>query len=131
MGWSDEFAVGIKRIDAQHKRIFTMAEGFRAALDEGGGERVCDEVLQALHLYARAHFRFEERHMSKYHHPLTQRNKKAHVGFVAVLSKFQQRYAVRGFDRADARHLMDTIDQWLAGHICRIDGHLKQYVEEP
>jgi hemerythrin len=131
MRWSDQYATGIERIDDQHKMIFKMAEDFRVALDEGSGERVYGGILEALHLYVRTHFGFEERCMAKYHCPAAQRNREAHVRFVEILTEFQQRYAVSGFDRADARNLVDTIDRWLADHICRIDVHLKQSVEKP
>ena len=85
-------------------------------------------MLQSLDLYVRTHFGFEERCMEKYACPVAEGNKKAHARFVEVLSGFQQRYAVSGFDRTDPRNLVDTVDQWLADHICRIDVRLKDYV---
>jgi len=62
--------------------------------------------------------------------PVAQRNREAHRTFVEILSGFKQRYAVSGFSRTDARDLVDTLDQWLARHICRIDVHLKQCVKK-
>lgn len=131
MRWSEEYATGVERIDDQHKMIFKMAEDFRAALDEGLGERVYGELLQSLALFTRSHFGFEERCMDKHRCPMAQRNRDAHVRFLEVLSEFQQRYAVSGFDSVDARNLVDTIDRWLAAHICRIDVHLRQCVRKP
>jgi hemerythrin len=130
MKWSDEYATGIENIDDQHRMIFKMAEDFRTALDEGGGERVYRDMLESLDLYVRTHFGYEERCMDKYACPVAEGNKKAHGRFVEVLSKFQQRYKVGGFDRSDARDLVDTVDKWLADHICRIDTRLKDYAEE-
>ena len=129
MKWSDQYASGIEQIDDQHKMIFKMAEDFRAALDEGVGERVYGEMLESLDLYVRTHFGFEERCMEKYSCPVAAGNKKAHARFVEVLSGFQQRYTAGGFDRTDARDLVNTVDQWLADHICRIDVRLKSFVE--
>jgi hemerythrin-like metal-binding protein len=103
-----------------------MTEDFRAALDEGRGERVYGSLLQSLDVYVRTHFGFEERCMEQYHCPVAKRNREAHVRFVDVLSGYQARYAATGFERADARHLMDTLDRWLAHHIGHIDVHLKQ-----
>lgn len=129
MKWSGQYATGIEHIDDQHKMIFKMAEDFRAALDESAGERVYGGMLESLDLYVRTHFGFEERCMDKYSCPVAEGNKKAHDRFVEVLSGFQQRYTVSGFDRADARDLVDTVDRWLADHICRIDVRLRGYVE--
>lgn len=126
MKWSDEYASGIEQIDDQHKMIFKMAEDFRAALDEGLGQRVYGGMLESLDLYVRTHFGFEERCMEKYACPVADGNKKAHAKFVEVLSGFQQRYTASGFDRSDARSLVDTVDQWLADHICRIDVRLRE-----
>jgi len=128
MKWSDEYATGNAQIDDQHRMIFRMAEDFRTALDEGQGERVYDGMLQSLDAYVRTHFGFEERCMDKYACPVAEGNKRAHDRFIEVLATFQQRYAASGFDRADARELVDTIDRWLVDHICRIDVRLKEYV---
>ncbi len=131
MKWSDQYATGIEQIDDQHKLIFKMAEDYRAALDEGMGERVYEGMLQNLDLYVRTHFGFEERCMDKYACPVAKGNREAHARFVEVLSGFKQRYAVSGFDRADARDLVDAVDHWLVDHICRIDVRLKPYVVKP
>jgi hemerythrin len=131
MRWSDEYATGVERIDDQHKMIFKMAEDFRAALDEGAGVKTYGLLLNFLGRYVRNHFGFEERCMEEYRCPVAQRNKEAHARFVEVLSGFQERYAESGFDPADARNLVNTVDRWLADHICRIDVHLKQCVKKP
>ena len=128
MKWADEYATGNEQIDDQHKMIFKMAEDFRSALDEGGGERVYDLMLQSLAFYVRTHFGYEEECMVKYACPIADGNKRAHAKFVDVLSRFQQRFEEKGFDRVDARELVDTVDEWLADHICRIDVRLKDYV---
>lgn len=128
MKWSEQYATGDGRIDDQHRMIFKMAEDFRAALDEGSGERVYDVMLQSLDAYVRTHFGYEEKCMDQYACPVAEGNKKAHGRFVEVLAEFKRRYEIRGFERADARELVDTIDRWLVDHICRIDARLKEHV---
>jgi hemerythrin len=131
MKWSDQYATGIEQIDGQHKMIFRMAEDFRAALDEGKGEGVYGGMLESLDLYVRTHFGIEERCMEKYHCPVAEGNKRAHAKFEEVLTGFRGRYAANGFDRSDARELVDTLDGWLADHICRIDVRLRDYAVKP
>jgi hemerythrin len=130
MRWSDEYATGLERIDDQHKMIFRMAEDFRAALNVGQGERVYGGLLQSLDRYILSHFGFEEECMDRYHCPAAQGNREAHARFAEVLAGFRQRYQVSGFDPVDARNFVDTVDQWLADHICGIDVHLKPCVEK-
>ncbi len=130
MKWSDDYATGVQRIDEDHKMIFKMADDFRAALDVGRGELVYSVLLKSLSLYCRSHFGFEERCMEEFRCPVAEKNKEAHGKFVEKLSEFQERYATSGYDHTDARRLVDTVDQWLDDHICRIDVHLKQCVSK-
>ena len=130
MRWSEEYATGVARVDEDHKMIFRMAADYRAALDAGQGRAVYPDFLDSLFLYCRGHFGFEEQCMEAYRCPVAQRNKEAHVGFLETLSGFKQRYAASGYDSTDARRLVDTIDQWLDYHICRIDVHLKRCVSK-
>ncbi len=131
MKWSEDYATGVQRIDDQHKWFFKMTEDSRASLDKGTGEKTYSLLLDVLDRYAKAHFEFEERCMDEYRCPVAQENRDAHVRFREILYGFRQRYAVSGFDPADARKLIDTIDRWLDDHICLIDVHLKQCVKKP
>jgi len=126
MKWSDDYATGVERIDEDHKMIFKMADDFRAALDVGRGDVVYAVLLESLSLYCRGHFGFEERCMEEFRCPVAEKNKKAHGEFIEKLTEFQERYAASGYDHMDARRFVDTVDQWLDQHICRIDVHLKR-----
>ena len=130
MKWSEDYATGIEQIDEDHKTIFKMSEDFRIALDEGMGGSVYAVLLDALHMYCRGHFGYEEQCMHEHQCPVAQKNKDAHAGFLKTMTGFQQRYTENGFDPVDARRLIDTIDSWLANHICRIDIHLKKCVSK-
>ena len=130
MQWSNDYATGIQRIDEDHKMIFKMAEDFRAALDTGAGGASYTVLLDALTVYCRGHFGFEERCMEEYRCPVAQKNKEAHSMFLATLRDYQQRDALGGYLAADARDLIDTVDRWLDEHICRIDVHLRNCVKK-
>ena len=130
MKWSDDYATGVPRIDEDHQMIFKMAEDFRAALDVGRGDVVYSVLLESLSVYCRSHFAFEERCMDEFRCPVAEENKEAHGRFVEKLSEFQERYAESGYDHTDARRFVDTVDQWLDDHICRIDVHLKRCVNK-
>jgi len=103
MRWSDKYATGVERIDEDHKMIFKMVEDY-------------------------GHFGFEEHCMSKFRCPAAEKNQEAHKEFLETLSKFRERYAAIGYDYAEARRLVGTVDQWLDNHICHIDVHLKRCV---
>ena len=129
MKWSDRYATGVKALDEQHKMLFQMSEDFRATLNEGRGERGYGLLLESLDEYARAHFMLEEQCMHRYRCPAAQMNREAHATFVEAMSGFRKRYAVNGFNPADALQLVQYVDDWLANHIGRIDVQLKPCVE--
>ena len=129
MKWSAKYAIGVERIDKQHQMLFRMSGDFREALDEGEGEAVYGGLLESLSAYARAHFGFEEECMERCQCPAAQQNKEAHAKFASAVSEFQSRYRASGFDRADARAVVDFIDRWLAEHICRVDIQIRDYAK--
>ena len=130
MKWSDAYATGIQYIDDQHKMIFQMAEDYRASMDKGEGAGVYGLFLEFLERYIRGHFDFEERCMLEYRCPVAQQNKNAHAELIRVVATFRGHFSARGFQATDARTLVDTIDRWLADHICGIDLQLKHYVQQ-
>jgi hemerythrin len=130
MKWIEAYATGVRRIDEHHQMIFRTAEDFRAALDEAEGEKTYSVLLKFLELYCRGHFGFEERCMDQYHCPAAHKNAKAHVGFMEVLLGYRERYEAGSYNAAEARALVDAVDGWLDGHICRIDVQLKDAVGE-
>ncbi len=125
MKWKDEFATGVERVDRQHKMLFRVADDYREAIEQRRGESSYRPLLDFLEDYSKSHFRFEERCMVERRCPVAHKNKAAHDVFLTVLRDFQQRYSTNGFRIEDAHELVDTVDDWLASHICRIDVHLK------
>ena len=130
MKWKDEYTIGIEPIDEQHKMLFQMVGDFQAVLYEGKGERTYGLLLGTLDNYARSHFGIEEQCMAQNRCPVADKNKDAHSKLIETLSGFQNRYHANGYDHAEASRLVDTLEQWLANHICRIDMHLKKCVNK-
>ncbi len=130
MKWKDEYTIGIEPIDEQHKMLFQMVGDFQAVLNEGKGERTYGLLLGTLDYYARSHFGIEEQCMKQSRCPVAEKNKDAHSKLIETLSGFQNQYHASGYDHAEASRLVDTLEQWLANHICRIDMHLKKCVNK-
>lgn len=126
MEWSERFATGHTQIDTQHKLIFQLAGDFRSALDEGRGKAVYGSLLDSLDLYVRMHFSVEEGCMHRAHCPVAKENKEAHLGFMSWLKTFREDFTEHGYHESQARRLVNTIDNWLVSHICRIDVKLRE-----
>ncbi len=130
MKWKDKYAIGIEPIDEQHKTLFQMVGDYQAVLNDGKGEQTYSLLLGTLDTYARCHFGIEEQCMVQHRCPVAEKNKNAHAKLIEILSGFQNRYCANGYDYAEASRLVDTLEQWLADHICRIDIHLKKCVKK-
>jgi hemerythrin-like metal-binding protein len=128
--WSPRFSTGVEQIDQQHRMLFQMSEDYRHTLDAGEGASVYQFMLESLDDYARGHFGVEEECMFRHHCPAAETNSLAHGQFLKTIGEFQQRFAARGFDRADALRLVDYIDKWLTNHIARIDTQLKGCLDD-
>ena len=130
MKWKDKYAIGVEPIDEQHKSLFQIVGDFHAVLEGGNGDRTYGLLLGTLDNYTRSHFDFEEECMAKHRCPVAEKNKNAHAELIETLSGFQESYHVNGYDHADASRLVDTMEQWLVDHICRIDIHLEKCVKK-
>ena len=60
-------------------------------------------MLKSLDQYAAGHFRAEEQCMFRYQCPVAQANSEAHSEFTRWLAEVRDRYAQKGFERADRR----------------------------
>jgi hemerythrin len=127
--WSERFSTGIPELDGQHRMLFQMSEHYRQTLDAGEGAGVYHIMLESLEDYARGHFGMEEQCMHRHQCPAAGLNKAAHGQFLIALTHFRERFATGGFEKTDARKLVDFIDSWLTNHIGRIDRRLKPCVE--
>jgi hemerythrin len=61
--WKDSYSIGVQEIDAQHRRLFSLADELNTAMIGGKGKDVLEAVLQNLITYTKTHFAAEERLM--------------------------------------------------------------------
>lgn len=128
MKWVEAYATGVERIDRQHRMLFQVVADYRAALDEGGGERTYPSLLRFLDRYIREHFRNEEECMERHRCPMAGCHQEAHAKFAGYCRGYRERYTARGFHAEDARELVDSLEAWLVNHISRIDVQIKDCV---
>ncbi len=67
--WSNEYALGIAEVDAQHKGFFETAHGLYDSILNCEGEKSVEETLEFLKDYANRHFQAEELLMAKHGFP--------------------------------------------------------------
>lgn len=83
--WSEEYLIGIKEIDKQHKKFVELAKPLFETEEHLSKEQI-KEMLYALSEYMRFHFEDEEKYMKKIEFPELSEHKKQHETLVNELS---------------------------------------------
>lgn len=117
--WTDDYSVGIKEIDAQHKRLFDIINNFYEAFIQGKADLVVSETLDELLLYTRYHFKSEETLMKEYDLPDITAHQRKHREFEDEIMK-----RIDDLKRKDGKvhyKTMNYLKDWLLGHILGMD----------
>ena len=121
--FKEEFKSGIEQIDAEHRRLFEIADQlYMLMIDEFIPDKY-DYILQVLNElkdYAATHFKHEEEYMMKIRYRKLISQKAEHDEFIAKISKYD-------FDRIDENQrqvildLLEFLNDWLIHHILESD----------
>ncbi|MCI5207733.1 MAG: hypothetical protein D3910_02820 [Candidatus Electrothrix sp. ATG2] len=127
--WRDEYSVGVRAIDSQHKKflriikkIFDLqrkGDQYIATASQPG--MLFDELLN----YTHAHFRSEEALMEQYGYPEMYKQKKEHEVLMAEL--YRQVYQVRNSNGSTAKMVYFLI-QWFVKHTMYSDRDVGLYI---
>ncbi len=87
--WSEQYSVGIVRLDDQHRKIFQMLNNLRQAMLEKKSNQVLRDIINELAQYAKTHFTSEEAYFQMYNYPEKDEHKREHEEFVKKVRQFQ------------------------------------------
>ena len=123
MPWSDDFVLGIKQIDEQHR---WLVDNINALYDESSkntpDQSVIGEILEGLVDYTFNHFIVEEEIFQRHDYPQTGAHKDEHNKFNQRIAEVLERYENTG--KLDSS-VMVFLKDWLSHHILTVD---KAYV---
>jgi len=126
--WREEYSVGIKEIDEQHKQWVNILNELGTALLEFKGHEVVESVLKRLINFTREHFATEERLFKKYNYPEEKAHKAEHDKLLEKVSKFQQDYD-RGHKMVGV-DLMEYLKNWFKDHVQTTDYRYAPFFKE-
>jgi len=113
--WSDNFSVHIESVDAQHKKLFRIAEDLHKAMAAGKAKTVLGTILGQLVDYTAMHFQHEERLMRIHDYPDFARHQAEHELLKKQVLDFQVEFmSGRAALTVD---LMIFLRTWLQKHI--------------
>ena len=117
MAWTDEYCVGLPRIDQQHKILLDCISLIQDAVSKRTTVSAIQAVLGQLENFARLHFAYEESSMRNYRYPGSEEHAEEHLQFMAALKDLQQESQL-----ADTAHqLIILIENRLREHIMHSD----------
>lgn len=122
--WNESFLTGIKSIDVQHKELIIAVNDLADAIEQGKGPLAVKKLLIFLQYYAEWHFKHEEDCAEKHRCPAADANKQAHQRFAEIFTELSQEYRQNGESEEIARKMYDTLTDWLANHILKIDSQI-------
>lgn len=126
--WDNKFLVGHSDIDAQHKRLFQLADELHTAMAAGNAKAKLSETLNSLIAYTKIHFANEERLMIAHKYPDYQAHKLLHDKLTAQVVEFQKDFAAgRSVLTID---LMQFLKNWLSQHIGKIDQKVAEFLKQ-
>ncbi len=115
----DEYLTGIESIDAEHRRLFEIAEEtYQLTMDEfivDKYDRLSD-IFDELKSYTLTHFEHEEAYMKEH-------NCKGLISQIAAHNEFREKLNDVVIDRNDEnteamiKEILDFVTDWLVNHI--------------
>lgn len=127
--WKDEYSIGVKLIDDQHKYLFEIGNSAYKLLRDGAGkDQYADAVLiiDDLLRYTRFHFKTEEDYMIKINYNDYLSQKAEHNEFIEKINNIN----LEQVQEDPQKHIEDIlafIFNWLLSHIVLKDKLIKEY----
>lgn len=121
--FKDEFKTGLDFMDAEHSKLFQLAEETYQLLTDNFIHDKFDyiiELLSELRDYAKTHFKHEEEYMMENGYKKLFSHKVAHNDFVEKLDSFDFN-TIDGNQKETLLELLSFLGDWLVNHIMKVD----------
>ncbi len=128
--WRDSYAIGIKEIDDQHKKLFDAIDKLFIACAEGKGKQEVGNTLLFLEDYTKVHFADEQKLHIKYNYPERISHKTIHDNFLKHLVKLKQQFEEEGAGVLFVSTVNKTVLDWLIQHIGNLDKAFATFVKQ-
>lgn len=128
--WSDDYSLGIRAIDEQHKGFFEAGHRLYDAILNCEGEKMVEQSVEFLRDYADRHFQTEEGFMAEHAYPHLDQHKKRHTEFLEVLDGLMDELELYGPSQHLADRALEISQEWLINHIIEEDTLYAQYIKD-
>ena len=120
--WKDQFSVGNKAVDHEHKELIELVNRLHETLSSGEPKDEVARVLGDLYRAISAHFALEERFMREHRYDEAVQHKADHERLLDELRDLMDDYGAD--DTASAEKLMAGVEAWFVNHFKTHDSRL-------
>ena len=125
--WSPLLQLGIPEVDADHQRLFSLADELHVAVSQAAAPREIQDRLASLIDHSRAHFAREEEFMARCNYPGRATHTAEHEQLTARALHLQREFIVNG--RALSSEILRSLHEWLVSHIDTADRSLSGFAQ--
>ena len=135
MQWTEDLAVGVEKIDAQHKELFEKINDLVSAVKQSVCKYKIGDVIRFLEDYVVFHFGEEERYMLKFGYPDYQVHKAQHEKFIANFQELKKELPkLEGGSKPGSYDLSvetnKVVVDWILDHIAKVDKRLGVFLKD-
>lgn len=127
--WKDEFNIGVKAIDQEHKELFEGINNLFAQTQKKGGwiggknsRKACRKGIELIKKHALKHFEDEEVYMASIDYSGLEQHRRIHKGFREnTLPALERELEREDYSEETIDHFLGVCAGWLIGHITMED----------
>lgn len=113
--WDESFDVGVKIINAQHKKLFALISKLYVAVNKTEGEaEPLENIILELAAYVDFHFRAEEKYMNEFD-CVDKNHFDQHKFYEGKINEFNYKYQ-RG-EEGVGEEILYFLKDWIANHV--------------
>lgn len=127
LSWKEEFSVGVKKIDDEHKTLVDIINNAYDSVESREEEDVLLELTNKMRKYAMTHFATEERLMDKYEYPYAESHKKEHSDFMIKAASPDNMLGSEDKE-IEPTKVFKYLADWLREHILKTDKKLGDFL---
>lgn len=126
--WNTDYAIGIEKIDDQHKELFRILNELGEAMWDGKGKEEIGKTLTFLANYTVEHFTSEEEFMLAHGYPDYPEHKRVHEDFVAEVTEFIEKFNNEELPVSVTTSVLNRLGDWTRQHVRQMDKEIGAYV---
>lgn len=135
MQWTEDLAVGIEKIDEQHRELFEKINDLVAAVKQSVCKYKIGDTIKFLEDYVVFHFGEEEKLMQQFGYPGYPAHKDQHEKFIANFNELKKELPkLEGGKKPGSYDLSVETNQvvvdWILDHIAKVDKQLGAFLKD-